>query len=54
MKIYEKPSADVKTFEIQDVINTSTASGVFAQDNSGFSAISGNTSDKKTGVVFEW
>ena len=53
MKIYEKPSVDVKTFDVQDVINAS-AYNSFDSQNTKFGEITGNTDDKRNGVVFQW
>ena len=52
MKIYEKPSVDVRTFDVEDVM---FESGVYSVDNDGFDAIMGNTEHSYVdGVVFQW
>lgn len=53
MKIYEKPSVDVKTFDVQDVINAS-AYDSFDNQNTKFGEISGTAGDTRNGVVFQW
>ena len=53
MKIYEKPSVDVRTFDVEDVM---FESGVYSADNDGFDAIM-NQAGQTTyvdGVVFQW
>ncbi len=54
MKIYEKPSVDVKTFDVQDVINASGIDnyGVVSDSNTAFDAIESGVT--KSGVVFQW
>lgn len=49
MKIYEKPSVDIKKFDVEDIMATST----FSASNSDFGLIT-DTEDSRTGVVFEW
>ena len=49
MKIYEKPSVDIKKFDVEDIMVTSA----FSASNTEFGEISGKE-DTRTGVVFEW
>lgn len=49
MKIYEKPSVDIKMFDVEDIM----ASGEYGTDNAMFADITTDTS-VKNGVVFEW
>ena len=52
MKIYEKPSVDVRTFDVEDVM---FESGVYSSDNTGFDAIyNDGTTHNIDGVVFQW
>lgn len=51
MKIYERPSIDIKTFDVEDAL---MASGVGEMDNKDFGYIVGDTSYTAKGVVFEW
>lgn len=48
MKIYEKPSVDIKRFDVEDIMS---ASGVFDANNTAFEDIAG---EALSGVVFEW
>ena len=48
MKIYEKPSVDVRTFDVEDVM---TESGYYDGANENFKAING---EALSGVVFQW
>lgn len=50
MKIYEKPSVDIKKFDVEDIMATST----FSTDNAEFGQITGTEGETKTGVVFAW
>ena len=49
MKIYEKPSVDIKRFDVEDIMVTS---GVYSSDNQDFVEITGDKA--MDGVVFEW
>ena len=52
MKIYEKPLADVKTFEVEDVM---FESGVYSStDSAAFVEITGDVSTPYQGVAFAW
>ena len=52
MKIYEKPSVDVRTFDVEDVM---FESGVYSNDNAGFDVIMGGEQTTYVdGVVFQW
>ena len=53
MKIYEKPSVDVRTFDVEDVMYES---GAYSSDkNDGFDKIMGGTQTTYVdGVVFQW
>jgi helix-turn-helix protein len=50
MKIYEKPSVDIKKFDVEDIMATST----FVEDNTEFGQITGSEGETRTGVVFAW
>lgn len=50
MKIYEKPSVDIKKFDVEDIMAVST----YSADNTAFGKITGIDGDKKDGVVFAW
>lgn len=51
MKIYERPSVDIKFFDVEDIM---LESGVMSTDNAdAFKAIDSTTS-VASGVVFEW
>ncbi len=49
MKIYEKPSVDIKRFDVEDVMMVST----YEVDNGEFADIT-KDGTTRTGVVFEW
>jgi hypothetical protein len=52
MKIYEKPSVDVKTFDVEDVM---ALSGEFSStDKNMFQDITGDMETPYAGVAFEW
>ena len=50
MKIYEKPSVDIKKFDVEDIMATST----FSTNNTEFGQITGTDGDARNGVVFAW
>ena len=50
MKIYEKPSVEIRTFDVEDVMSSPSA---FAEGNELFDDIAGTTTNYD-GVVFEW
>ena len=53
MKIYEKPLADIKTFDVEDVMTTSTTDyGNYSDDQALFGKI--NLGGTYNGVVFKW
>lgn len=49
MKKYEKPSVDIKKFEVEDVMTVST----YSTNNDDFKAITGD-GETRNGVVFQW
>lgn len=49
MKIYERPSVEIKRFDVEDIM---AVSGEFAAENGMFNDITNNGS--QAGVVFEW
>lgn len=48
MKIYERPSVEIKRFDVEDIM---AASGEYAVNNEKFVDITGAAD---AGVVFEW
>lgn len=48
MKIYERPSVEIKRFDVEDIM---AASGEYAANNELFTEITGSAA---AGVVFEW
>lgn len=53
MKIYEKPSIEIKKFEVEDIITVSANETNIDMTNLGdVSSITGNTGDQ--GIVYEW
>ncbi len=53
MKIYEKPSVEIKKFDVEDIITASVEMEIgTGTDNSDLKSITGETAP--TGVVFEW
>lgn len=52
MKIYEKPSVEIKRFDVEDVMFTS---GMFDDtNNEAFVQITGDGATPFTGVAFQW
>lgn len=52
MKIYEKPSIEIKKFEVEDII---TVSGEVDYDMSSMTDVSGLTGNSgDQGIVYEW
>jgi hypothetical protein len=50
MKIYEKPSVDIKRFDVEDIMLDN--SGVYSANNASLDEITGG--DVISGVAFEW
>lgn len=50
MKIYEKPSVDIKRFDVEDIMLDN--SGVYSENNKAFADITGG--EAISGVAFEW
>jgi len=49
MKIYERPSVEIKKFDVEDIM---TQSGEFVDGNTMLEELSNN--EYSQGVVFEW
>lgn len=56
MKIYEKPSVNIRMFDVEDIMNASTtyAFDEFNADTAIFQEITGDGNTAYAGVAFEW